>query len=61
MNEDLRTRELCLDILLSVFRGEEHSHILIKGVLDKYDDWEGSRKAFLKKPKKTYLNSYLLD
>ncbi len=49
MNEDLRTRELCLDILLSVFRGEEHSHILIKGVLDKYDDWEGSRKAFLKK------------
>ncbi|MCR4814699.1 MAG: 16S rRNA (cytosine(967)-C(5))-methyltransferase RsmB [Lachnospiraceae bacterium] len=49
MNEDLRTRELCLDILLAVSRGEEHSHVLIKGVLDKYDDWDGSRKAFLKK------------
>lgn len=49
MNEDLIVREMSLLILLSVFRGEEHSHVLLKGVLDKNDDWESSRKAFLKK------------
>ena len=49
MNEDLRTREYCLEILLSVLYKEEQSHILLKKVLDKCDDWEPSRKAFLKK------------
>lgn len=49
MNEDLRTREYCLEILLSVLYKEEQSHILLKNVLDKCDDWEPARKAFLKK------------
>jgi 16S rRNA (cytosine967-C5)-methyltransferase len=49
MNEDLRTREYCLEILLSVLYKEEQSHVFLKKVLDKNDDWEPSRKAFLKK------------
>ena len=49
MKEDLQIRELSMDILLTALKGEEHSHVLIKAVLDKYDDWESGRKAFLKK------------
>ncbi len=47
--QDLQVREICLEVLLPVFRGEEFSHVLIKGVLDKNDDWEGAKKAFFKK------------
>ncbi len=47
--EDLQTREYALTILREIEKGEEHSHVLIKGVLDKNDDWESARKAFLKK------------
>ena len=47
--EDLQIREYSLEILLPVFRGEEQSHTLLKAVLDKNDDWEPGRKAFLKK------------
>lgn len=49
MKEDLRTREYGLEILLSVLTKEEQSHVLLKNVLNKCDDWEPSRKAFLKK------------
>ena len=49
MNEDLQVRELSMEILLAVMRGEGQSHILLKDVLDKYDDWEPGKKAFLKK------------
>ncbi len=48
MDRDLQVRELSMDILLAVFKGEEYSHVLIKQVLDKYDDWESGQKAFLK-------------
>ena len=47
--QDLQIREACLETLLPVLKGEEFSHVLIKAVLDKNDDWEGSRKAFYKK------------
>lgn len=47
--EDLQTREYCFEILLPVLRGEEYSHVYLKAVLDKNDDWEPGRKAFLKK------------
>ena len=36
MDRDLQVRELSMDILLAVFKGEEYSHVLIKQVLDKY-------------------------
>ena len=49
IKEDLQVREICLEVLLSVFRQEEFSHVLIKGVLDKNDDWEPGKKAFFKK------------
>lgn len=43
------TREIILDILLTLERGEEFSHKLIKAVLDKYDYLEGRDKAFIKR------------
>lgn len=47
--QDLQIREACLETILPVMKGEEFSHVLIKAVLDKNDDWEGSQKAFYKK------------
>ena len=49
IKEDLQVREISMEVLLSVFRQEEFSHVLIKGVLDKNDDWEPGKKAFFKK------------
>lgn len=43
------TREIILDTLLALERGEEFSHKLIKAVLDKYDYLEGRDKAFIKR------------
>lgn len=43
------TREIILDILLTLERGEEFSHKLVKAVLDKYDYLEGRDKAFMKR------------
>ena len=43
------TREIVLDILLELERGEIFSHKLIKGVLDKYDYLDGRDKAFMKR------------
>ena len=47
--EDLQTREYALLILREIEKGEEHSHVILKGTLDKNADWESARKAFLKK------------
>ena len=43
------TRELALEILLAVEKGEEYSNVLIRQVLDKYDYMESRDKAFLKR------------
>lgn len=43
------TREIILDTLLAIERGEAFSHKLIKAVLDKYDYLDGREKAFIKR------------
>ena len=43
------TREIILDTLLALERGEEFSHKLIKAVLDKYDYLDGREKSFIKR------------
>ena len=43
------TREIVLDMLLTIERGEEYSHKLIKAVLDKYDYLDVRDKAFMKR------------
>lgn len=43
------TREIILDTLLVLERGEEFSHKLIKAVLDKYDYLDGREKSFIKR------------
>lgn len=45
----MNTRELVLDTLLAVERGEDYSHRLIKAVLDKYDYLDARDKAFVKR------------
>lgn len=43
------TREIVLDTLLSLEKGEEFSNKLLKAVLDKYDYLEARDKAFIKR------------
>ena len=43
------TREIVLDTLLELERGEEMSHKLIKAVLDKYQYLEERDRAFIKR------------
>lgn len=43
------TRELVLNMLLSIEREEAYSHLLIKDVLEKYDYLSGQDKAFMKR------------
>lgn len=45
----VNTREIVLDMLLMVERGEEYSHRIIHSVLDKYDYLSGQEKAFMKR------------
>lgn len=45
----LNTRELVLDMLLTVEKEEEYSHHLIQNVLNKYDYLETMEKAFIKR------------
>ncbi len=45
----VNTRELVLDTLLALERGEDFSHRLVKGVLDKYDYLDPREKAFIKR------------
>lgn len=47
MSENIR--EIVLDMLLSMERGEEYSHTLMKSVLDKYDYLDARKKAFMKR------------
>lgn len=49
MVNTVNTRELVLDILLAIERGEGFSHKLLKGTLDKYDYLERKDKAFIKR------------
>lgn len=49
MDKDVNVRELIVDMYLSVLRDGEHSHILLKNVLDKYDYLDGKDKAFIKR------------
>lgn len=47
MSENIR--EIVLDMLLTIERGEEYSHKLVKAVLDKYDYLDAREKAFMKR------------
>ena len=49
MVNTVNTRELVLDILLAIEKGEDFSHKLIKGTLDKYNYLERKDKAFIKR------------
>ena len=42
-------RELVLDILMTVARQQEYSHIVIRSVLEKYDYLEAREKGFIKR------------
>lgn len=59
------TREIVLDTLLALERGEEFSHRLIRAVLDKYNYLEERDKAFIKRltegtiERQTELDYYL--
>lgn len=46
---DMNLREIVLDILLELSRGDEYSNILISAVLDKYDYLDSREKAFIKR------------
>jgi len=58
-------REIVLDTLLALEKGEEYSHRLIRAVLDKYDYLEGRDKSFIKRltegtiERKTEMDYYL--
>ena len=43
------TREIIVEILLSLEKGQDFSHKLIKAVLDKYDYLDPRDKAFIKR------------
>lgn len=48
-NNSINIRELITEILLSVDKREEHSHILLASVLDKYDYLPQNDKNFIKR------------
>jgi len=48
-NTGVNIRELATEIFLSIDKKEEHSHILLKNVLDKYDYIPQSDKNFIKR------------
>lgn len=45
----MNTREIVLEILLALEKGDEYSHLLIRAVLDKYDFLDSRDKAFIKR------------
>lgn len=45
----MNSREIVLDILLELAKGNEYSNILIAAVLEKYDYLDGREKAFIKR------------
>ena len=48
MNASVNSRELIVNMLLEISAGEEYSHVLIRGVLEKYNYLEGKEKSFIK-------------
>lgn len=48
-NNGVNIREIVTEILLSIDKGEEQSHILLKNVLDKYDYLPKQDKNFIKR------------
>ncbi len=51
----INIREIVLEILISIDKGEEYSHILMKNVLDKYDYLDQKDKAFISRVAKGTL------
>lgn len=49
MDNTVNTREIVLDLLIAIEKGEDFSHKLMKGTLDKYDYLERKDKAFIKR------------
>ena len=49
MVNTVNTRELVLDMLLAIEKGEGFSHKLLKDTLDKYDYLDRKDKAFMKR------------
>lgn len=49
MADSVNTRELITDMLVTIDKGEEMSHILIRNVLDKYNYLPSIDKAFIKR------------
>lgn len=45
----INTRELVVNMLMSISAGEEYSHVLLRSVLEKYDYLDGKEKAFMKR------------
>lgn len=48
MKGSVNVRELSLEALLSIEREEAYSHVVISGILDKYNYLEAQEKAFIK-------------
>ena len=48
MNAGVNSREIIVNILLEISTGEEYSHVLIRGVLEKFNYLDGKEKAFIK-------------
>lgn len=62
----MNTRELVLDILLEIEKGNTYSHVLMRNVLDKYDYLAAREKAFIKRTVEGTLErrieiDYILD
>lgn len=48
-NSGVNIRDLALEALLSIAREEAYSHVVVSGILDKYNYLEAQEKAFLKR------------
>ncbi len=48
-NSSVNIRDLALEALLSIAREEAYSHVVVSGILDKYNYLEVQEKAFLKR------------
>ena len=48
-NNSVNIRDLALEALLSIAREEAYSHVVVSGMLDKYNYLEAQEKAFLKR------------
>ena len=54
------TREIIVEILLSLEKGQDFSHKLMKAVLDKYDYLDPREKAFIKRVTEGTIERQLL-